>query len=68
MPDPLKYFALAALALSSLAACGQKAPLFLPGNPNDVELSAPGTEPAPRDAGDEDEDDEEDELPPAIQR
>lgn len=66
MPDALKYLALATLALSSLAACGQKAPLFLPGNPNDVELSAPGTEPAPQEDGDAD--DEEDELPPGIQR
>lgn len=45
------------LCLAALAACGQSGPLYLPGNPSDVQ-QVPAPPPA-----DDDEDDEDDAAP-----
>ncbi len=51
------------LLLTAIAACGQKGPLFLPGDPATVQTDVPGqyrsepsTEDADKDADSEDED------------
>jgi len=48
--------ALITLWLTALAACGQSGPLYLPGNPSDVQ-EVPAPEPAPDDGDEDDEDD-----------
>jgi len=52
--------AAAALGLSfvlTLGACGQSGPLYLPGNPSQIQVEAPDA-PADRENGDESDDDE----------
>lgn len=48
-----------ALAIFGLAACGQKGPLFLPGDPSQIRPQPPAAEESP----DEDSDDEADREP-----
>lgn len=49
--------ALTTLWLALLAACGQSGPLYLPGNPSDVQ-QVPAESPPPADASDEDDEDD----------
>lgn len=65
MDNLVKRIAVALLATFVLAGCGQKGPLFLPGNPNAVRLTTPPQENAEVDE-DRDEDDD-DETPITIQ-
>ena len=57
MQNLVKYTVLILMSLFALTACGQKGPLFLPGDPSEVrsvsQESQPGTQP-----GEEDEDDD----------
>ena len=57
MDNLVKRIAVALLATFVLAGCGQKGPLFLPGDPNTVQLTTPQQENAEFDE-DRDEDDE----------
>ena len=49
---------LACLGLLGIAACGQKGPLFLPGNPSEMRPQPPEAEEAPGADGEEEEDDD----------
>ena len=50
--------AVACLGLFGIAACGQKGPLFLPGNPSEMRPQPPEAEEAPGVDGEEEEADE----------
>jgi len=58
MQNSVKYFIILLLSLMFLAACGQKAPLFLPGNTNEIRPVTPPQQQAP-----DNEEDDEDEIP-----
>jgi|GEM_PF-643839 len=63
MEKLMKRIAVALLATFVFAGCGQKGPLFLPGDPNAVRLSTP-----PQENAEVDEDrDEDDDTPITIQ-
>ncbi len=47
-------------SLLLMAACGQKGPLFLPGDTNQISTSMPAKQPLPVEQVEEDEDDEDD--------
>ena len=53
---PVFRIASTTLWLALLAACGQSGPLYLPGNPSDVQ-QVPAS-PPPADTGDEDDEDD----------
>lgn len=56
MQNSARVFLLVILSVMTLAACGQKGPLFLPGDPSTVtSVTQPGQQ-----AVDEEEDDEDD--------
>jgi len=55
-----KSFVIFLFSLLLLAACGQKAPLFLPGDTNQISTSMPPQEAVPVEPKQEDEDDEDD--------
>lgn len=57
MRNKLSIFAIALSGLFALAGCGQKGPLFLPGDPSEIQTEIPRQVPAT-----EDEDDEEENL------
>ena len=59
MQNPAKILVLVLMSLFALAACGQKGPLFLPGDPS--EIRSISQEGQPGAAGDEDDD--EDDVP-----
>ncbi len=63
MRNPVKYFVLFLLSLLFLSACGQKGPLFLPGDPSTIKTTVPQQQPPV----DESEEDDEDETPITIQ-
>jgi predicted small lipoprotein YifL len=44
------------LCLFLLVACGQKGPLYLPGDPNEIRSEVPATDSEATDEDDEDED------------
>lgn len=50
-------------ALVFVAACGQKGPLFLPGNPSEMTTEVPANDPEKVDIEDDEEDDYEFEQP-----
>jgi predicted small lipoprotein YifL len=55
----------ALICLAGIAGCGQKGPLFLPGNPSEMRPQPPETEESgENEDDDEDEDDEENSAPP----
>ena len=56
----IPVLAIAVIASFSVSACGQKGPLYLPGNPSEIRPEPVEQE---QDEGDEDED-EEDDRPP----
>ena len=56
MHNPIKILALIVMSLFALAACGQKGPLFLPGDPS--EIRSVSQESQENQAGEEDEDDD----------
>jgi predicted small lipoprotein YifL len=45
------------LATIFLAACGQKGPLYLPGNPSEMQTEVPANDPEKVDTEDDEEDD-----------
>jgi predicted small lipoprotein YifL len=47
-------------SLLLIAACGQKGPLFLPGDTNQISTSMPAQQPLPVEQAEEDKDDDED--------
>jgi predicted small lipoprotein YifL len=47
-------------SLLLIAACGQKGPLFMPGDTNQISTSMPATQTAPVERVEEDKDDEDD--------
>lgn len=47
-------------SLLLIAACGQKGPLFMPGDTNQISTSMPATQTAPVEQVEEDKDDEDD--------
>lgn len=57
----IQFFGLVLLLLLflAIAGCGQKGPLFLPGNTNEVSMSIPAQQADPED--DDEDDEEEDE-------
>lgn len=56
-------FLFALIGLAGIVGCGQKGPLFLPGNPSQMRPQPPETE-EPAADDDEDEDEEENSAPP----
>ena len=63
-----KYLVLLLLSLAFLAACGQKGPLFLPGDPSEVRTTMPQQQQSQTEENEEDEEDEEDEVPTTNQQ
>jgi predicted small lipoprotein YifL len=57
MQNPVKYIVLILISLTALAACGQKGPLFLPGDPSEIRSIAQEGQP-PSEQGEDDEDDD----------
>jgi predicted small lipoprotein YifL len=49
------------LALLFVAGCGQKGPLYLPGNPSQIKTDVPSQDEGQTEEDDEDEDEEEEE-------
>ena len=66
MQNLLTRIAIALLTTIVLAGCGQKGPLFLPGDPNSVRITTPPQN-AEQAEDDRDDDDEDDETPITIQ-
>lgn len=62
MQNPVGATIILLLSLAFLSACGQKGPLFLPGNPNTLQ-SIPTAEQMQQEIAAEDEEKEEDEEP-----
>lgn len=62
MQNPVSATIILLLSLAFLSACGQKGPLFLPGNPSTLQ-SIPTAEQMQREIAAEDEEKEEDEVP-----
>tara|TARA_R110002049_G_scaffold54869_29_gene152478 strand:- start:1912 stop:2124 length:213 start_codon:yes stop_codon:yes gene_type:complete len=60
LPAPLQYFAAILIALLLLAGCGQSGPLYLPGNPSEVQAPSSSGTPAPPSERREEEEDEKD--------
>jgi len=60
MRNPVSSIIVLMLSLAFLSACGQKGPLFLPGNPSSLQ-SIPTAEELQQQAEDEDEDEDENE-------
>lgn len=58
MPDRTLAIASVLTLLALLVACGQKGPLFLPGDPSQISTTIP-SQPAPRGQADDQPDDEE---------
>ena len=56
MQNSIKIVALILMSLSTLAGCGQKGPLFLPGDPSEIRSVSQENQPARQ--GDEDDDDD----------
>lgn len=56
----IRLTAIALISIFIIAACGQKGPLFLPGNPSEIRPEPPEQE---QDEEDEDDEDDEDERP-----
>jgi len=55
-----KSFVIFLFSLLLIAACGQKGPLFLPGDTNQISTSMPAQQPQPVEQVEEDKDDEDD--------
>ncbi|MBT5220938.1 MAG: hypothetical protein HOI35_09750 [Woeseia sp.] len=66
MRNAVASFVLLLLSLAFLSACGQTGPLFLPGNPSQIQTSPPA-EPSTEET-DEDDEDDEDNQDPTINR
>lgn len=66
MQNTLLRIATALLTILVLSGCGQKGPLFLPGDPNEVLLTAPQQSSQEADERD-DEDEDEAPIPITIQ-
>ena len=64
MYSSLKQIILLILTFAFLSACGQKGPLFLPGDPSEVRT----TMPEQQSQAEENEEDEEDEVPTTNQQ
>jgi len=60
----IRLFVILFLSAPLFAACGQKGPLFLPGDPSAIRAPAPAAAPANGSESDEDDEDD-DESPPA---
>ena len=60
MRNPVSSIIVLMLSLAFLSACGQKGPLFLPGNPSSLQ-SIPTAEELQQQADEEDDEDEDDE-------
>jgi predicted small lipoprotein YifL len=56
-----RFIAIFLTALLAVAGCGQKGPLYLPGNTSAIRTTVP-----PQQAPAEDEEDEESEAPPTL--
>jgi predicted small lipoprotein YifL len=68
MLKALKQFVLALLASAVVAGCGQKGPLYLPGDPSAIYSAPPQQNTQPAEDVDEDEDEDENgETPVNIQ-
>lgn len=57
MQNPVKTIVLILMSLTALAACGQKGPLFLPGDPSEIRSISQEGQP-PSQPGEDDEDDD----------
>jgi len=66
MQNTLIRIATALLTILVLTGCGQKGPLFLPGDPNAVRTTMPQQNSPPSEERDEDDEDD-DEAPITIQ-
>lgn len=62
MQNPVSATIILLLSLAFLSACGQKGPLFLPGNPSTLQ-SIPTAEQMQQEIAAEEEEKEEDEVP-----
>ena len=63
MRNPISSMIILLLSLAFLSACGQKGPLFLPGNPSTLQ-SIPTAEQMQQEGEAEDNEDDEEELTP----
>ena len=68
MHSSLKQIVLLILTFAFLSACGQKGPLFLPGDPSQVRTTMPQQQQPQTEENEEDEEDEEDEVPTTNQQ
>ena len=66
MHNSLKQIVLLILTFAFLSACGQKGPLFLPGDPSEVRTTTPQQQQQPQ--TEENEEDDEDEVPTTNQQ
>ena len=66
MHNSLKQIVLLILTFAFLSACGQKGPLFLPGDPSEVRTATPQQQQQPQ--TEEDEEDEDDDVPTTNQQ
>ena len=62
MSNVIRIIASLMLSILVLAGCGQKGPLFLPGDPSTIRSTTPQQQPAP-----ESEEDEDDDVPTSYQ-
>lgn len=60
MSTSSRFIAIFITALLAVAGCGQKGPLYLPGNTSTIRTTVPQQQPA------DDEDEEESEAPPTL--
>lgn len=67
MKNHLIRFVCALVSVFILAACGQKGPLFLPGDPNAIRTTTPQQNGQQLEEQSEDDEDDEDETPITIQ-
>ena len=63
MKNLLRLIAIAFVGIITVTACGQKGPLFLPGNPSEMQPQPPEEEQG-QDEDEEDRDDEDQPGPP----
>lgn len=66
MRNPVSLIIVLMLSLAFLSACGQKGPLFLPGNPSSLQ-SIPTAEELQQKAEDEDDEDDDDDENEQVQ-
>ena len=57
MQNPIKFVVLILMSVFALSACGQKGPLFLPGDPSEIRSVSQEGQPRAQNGEEEDDDD-----------